>query len=98
MSLYPGDLDANNVGFEDCMAEAIEQEMESVFKNVKGMDLPLSGKEDRKMLFVAISRGILKYLQNNQGAFLKTITLEDLNNNVFTAKVKGLELDIIMEK
>jgi hypothetical protein len=94
MSLYPGDMNADDDTFAKSMAGSIENEMQSIFESVKGTKLPLAGKEDRKMLFVAISRGILRYLKNNPD-FINTITLEDPNDNSITTEtVTGMDLDI----
>jgi hypothetical protein len=94
MSLYPGDMNTDDEIFAKSMAGTIENEMESIFENIKGTKLPLTGREDRKMLFVAISRGILRYLHDNPD-FINSITLEDPNDNsVSTGSVIGMDLDI----
>jgi hypothetical protein len=40
--------------------------MGDVFAKVKGTSIPEVGNEDRRLLYVAISRGILKYLADHQ--------------------------------
>lgn len=49
--------------FEDSMAAAIEEAFEDAWKTVHGSDLPKKGKWDRRILFVAVARGVLGYLQ-----------------------------------
>jgi hypothetical protein len=74
MSLYPGAprLDENNrhvlddLALQQSMALAIEVAMNDVFQKVKGTPVPEVGKEDRRLLFVAVSRGVLQYLQSHQ--------------------------------
>jgi hypothetical protein len=74
MSLYPGAprLDENNrhvlddLALQQSMALAIEVAMNDVFQKVKGTPVPEVGKEDRRLLFVAISRGVLQYLESHQ--------------------------------
>jgi hypothetical protein len=74
MSLYPGAprLDENNrhvlddLALQQSMALAIEEAMSDVFQKVKGTPVPEVGKEDRRLLFVAVSRGVLKYLDSHQ--------------------------------
>lgn len=74
MSLYPGAprLDENNrhvlddLALQRSMALAIEEAMNDVFQKVKGTPVPEVGKEDRRLLFVAVSRGVLQYLESHQ--------------------------------
>jgi hypothetical protein len=74
MSLYPGAprLDENNrhvlddLALQQSMALAIEEAMNDMFQKVKGTPVPEVGKEDRRLLFVAVSRGVLKYLDSHQ--------------------------------
>jgi hypothetical protein len=81
MSLYPGAprwdsakerCVLDDQALQQSMALAMEKAMKHVFKKVKGTDLPKAGEEDRWLLFVAISRGILQYLHANQGAITVT--------------------------
>jgi hypothetical protein len=80
MSLYPGKPTLVNpqdppekhkyvlddAGLANSLAKAIEDAMDKVSQQVKGKSLPAVGKEDRRLLFVAISRGILQYLMDHQ--------------------------------
>jgi hypothetical protein len=80
MSLYPGAPRLINpddppgehryvlddTALEQSMAKVIEEEMADIFRLVKGTPLPDSGKEDRRLLYVAISRGVLKCLRDHQ--------------------------------
>ena len=47
------------------MAEALEESMRNVYQQYKGITLSDAGKEDRWLLFAAISRGVLKYLKDH---------------------------------
>ncbi len=60
--LFPGKIDNVN----GSMIEAIENQMASLFVQVKGTNIPDIGKEDRRILFAAIARGVLQYLKDNQ--------------------------------
>ena len=74
MTLYPGAprLDENNrhvlddLALQQSMALAIEEAMNDVFQKIKGTPLPEVGREDRRLLFVAVSRGVLQYLDSHQ--------------------------------
>lgn len=70
MSLNSGSL--SNGQFAGSMAEAIEKEFNSVWTAVYGMPLPEKGEKDRKIIFLAISRGILKYLNENENSIQVT--------------------------
>jgi hypothetical protein len=53
--------------FENSMAAEIEAAMRTEWHSVKGYDLPApAGEEDRKILFVAVARGVLKYLTDHR--------------------------------
>ena len=76
MSLYPGAprLDENNrhvlddLALQQSMALAIEAALNDMFQKVKGTPVPEVGKEDRRLLFVAVSRGVLQYLHCHPAA------------------------------
>jgi hypothetical protein len=74
---------------EQSMAKAIEDAMADVFEKVNGTPLPASGQEDRRVLFVALSRGILKYLQDHQKTIVAT---QDQGNHAH-----GVDLRVTME-
>src|SRR5436309_2617227 len=71
MSLFPGGAVPDGTGFRysledpalvDSMALAMEQEMKVVYQGVKNVPLPETAAKDLRLLFVAIARGVLKYL------------------------------------
>ena len=75
MSLYPGaprwdaakkKYELDDTGLEQSMARAMEDEMRYVFETVKEIPLPEMGQDDRRLLFVAISRGVLRCLRDHQ--------------------------------
>jgi hypothetical protein len=77
--------------FEDSLAEAMEKAMEIAWPKVKGQPLPEVGQEDRRLLFVAIAQGILRYLQDNTDALIVhdvTVT-QDAGNNVTSSNASG---------
>ncbi len=43
------------------------------YRIMKNRDLPSAFSEDRELLFRAIARGILEYLEAKQGEFISTI-------------------------
>jgi hypothetical protein len=52
------------------MAEAIEQALDDV-RVESGLDpLPADGRDDRRMLFMAIARGVVAHLAANDDAFV----------------------------
>ena len=78
MSLYPGApaYDALTDKYEwsdtelelaDSMAKEIEDALQDIYSKINnGKIIGDVGKEDRNLLFVAISRGILNYLKNHK--------------------------------
>ncbi|MFQ5793432.1 MAG: hypothetical protein ACE5JP_00075 [Candidatus Bipolaricaulia bacterium] len=72
--LYGGSLNEPQGQFENSMAGEIEKALNDL-RAKEGMDpIPL-GNRDRRMLFIAIARGVINHLKNNEQAF--QIHLED---------------------
>jgi hypothetical protein len=79
------------------MAEKINLALEELYKEKHGQLLPEAGKEDRQMLFLAISRGILAYLDQEEKNLIEKMTLRwKVGSNYYQRKydVKDLELNI----
>lgn len=78
--------------FEDSMAEAIEDALKAEWATVKGIAFPDAGEEDRRLLFVAIAQGILRYLKDNAEASIIVhsveVTQED-GNDISSAGTTG---------
>ncbi len=60
--LKPGSLS----DYQGSMAEAMEQEFNRTWRQKYGSDLPEQGREDRRVLFVSIARGVVLYLKEHQ--------------------------------
>ena len=73
MALKPGSV----ADFASSMAAAIEDAMKAEWQAVKGVPLPAQGEEDRRLLFVAVARGVLTYLKAHQNEVLTAITTKD---------------------
>ena len=48
------------------IAHDIDQALADEFQKVKGIELPSEGQEDRRMLFIAIAKGIVSYFSRNE--------------------------------
>lgn len=59
------------------MVSAIEEALRKEWHKEKKSPLPDIGQEDRRLLFAAIARGILEYLENNQNEIFSGITIRD---------------------
>lgn len=90
MGLKPGHVN----DFANSMAQAIEQAFVEEWQAVKGTALPAGDPTDRRLLFVAIARGVLRYLEVNQNQLIATIRLDDGDGFVRTYDVTALDLDI----
>ena len=73
----------------DSMAEAIEVALQQEWPLVQGVPLPAEGLLERRILFVAIARGVLQYLKDHQHEFMNSITL-----NGIPQAVTNVELNI----
>ena len=60
--LKPGTLS----DYSESMAEIMEQEFNKAWRQKNGKDLPEEGREDRRILFVAVARGVTLYLSQHQ--------------------------------
>lgn len=70
MALKAGTMTSTDSdAFLNSMAEAMIKAMEKEWKVVKGKPLPSAGREDMKLMFIAISQGVVKHLKNNQSSF-----------------------------
>lgn len=82
--------------FGGSLAEAIEQAMREEWLAVKGVALPDQGRDDRRLLFVAIARGLFVYLKANEDDFMNEIRLRDASvpGSDRTYEVTQLELNL----
>ncbi len=69
VKLYGGTINA----FADSMAEEIEKALNQV-RAEEGMSALPTGDRDRRMLFIAIARGIINHLQKKQEALAVSVT------------------------
>ncbi len=92
--LYPGKYEA----IEESMAAAIEDQMKKLFEEVKKTNIPDIGKEDRKILFVAIARGILQYLNDNQNLINITFKFQGPASNQPIEITANVNMNIDMDK
>lgn len=81
MTLKPGAprvLDGKWVLDDDAvagsMALEIEEQFKAVYEHVKGEEMSLDNEEDLRILLVAIARGVVMHLQENQ-AGINTATV-----------------------
>jgi hypothetical protein len=79
--------------FSGSMAEAIENALAKEFQAVNGTTLPADEKNGRHIMFSAIASGILKYLEDHQDDFIKTITLQSGSGSTDNTVTK-LDLNI----
>jgi hypothetical protein len=106
VSLYPGAprlvnpgdppddfrYELDDTALEQSMAEAMEDEMRYVFEKVKRTPIPEVGQDDRRLLFVAISRGVLRCLRDHQ------TTMSITGQTSLGTSLKGdIDLDVMME-
>ena len=75
------------------IAAAIEAAFVTEWLNVKGDNLSAYGQQERRILFVAIARGMLQYLEANQNQIVNALTLEFSSGVQQTYTVTGLDLN-----
>ena len=83
-TLYGGSLK----DFSDSMAEEIEIAYNAVLAEAGKNPLPDAGRQDRRMLFLAIARGVVNHLVKKEQAISVTLPASPAGQ-VLTAKVTG---------
>ncbi len=81
------------------LAQAIEEEMDRLYTQIRGTPLPSAGAADRQLLFLAIARGILRYLEENQRTAVSSIKLQETGVPLAAATsytVTDLDLNIVL--
>ncbi len=78
------------------LAELMEQELKVIYPQLKGISLSEAGSEDRRMMFLAISRGLLRHLKQEEDSTVTDITLQN-GVTIVTHTVPGLTLNITIE-
>lgn len=75
--------------FADSMAEEIENAYNTVLAENGRQKPPLSeSPDDRRMLFIAISRGVINHLQKKQNAIAITIPAVNPAGQTVAAQIK----------
>jgi hypothetical protein len=101
MSLKPGYPRRNNEdkvviddpAISNSMAGYIDQAMKDTYKAMKNEVLPTAGEEDRRILFVAIARGILSYLKQHENEFISSIRY-DISTETYSVDTLNLDIQI----
>ncbi len=83
----------NDAAFADSLAAAMEDALEREYEAVKQEALPDQGRDDRRMLLVAISQGIVRYLADNPDAWQISVetTLTNLSDAEGTGTVDSIQ-------
>jgi hypothetical protein len=80
------------------IASELIQAMQTAFSNewqaTKGSPLPAGGTEDRRLLFAAVAKGLLGYLDDRHDGVLTEITFQDAGLDPQAHRVVGAKFDI----
>ena len=88
----------DDTALQDTLAKAIEEAMADAFQKVKGYRCPNAGADDRRLLFVAIARGVIKYLEAHQNDVLASVTIRHTIGPSVTHTVSNVDLNITIDK
>lgn len=70
--------------FSGSMAAEMEKVMESEMQALKGHGLPEMGRDERRVMLVAVARGMLNYLKQHENDLIKFIKIRvDTSPDVF---------------
>lgn len=77
------------------LATELQAALPGAWQTVKNAPFPGDPNDpDQRILFLAIARGLLKYLEANQNGVMSTITLQTGGSPAVTSTVTGLDLNI----
>lgn len=79
--------------FSGSLAEAIENAMKAEWQAVKGEPMPDTDPTDRRILFVAIARGVLGYLEAHQTDAIESIDLKIGSGSSTTFTVTSVDFN-----
>jgi hypothetical protein len=79
------------------LTDAIEKAFGTEWTKSKGGTAPDAGKDDRRLMFAAVARGILEYLSAQQSDFIASLTLTDVAGNssiAYNASAMSLNINV----
>jgi hypothetical protein len=86
------DLKGGSVrNFSGSMAEEMEKVMEAEMQALKGHGLPEMGRDERRVMLVAVARGMLNYLKIHEKDIIRNIRLDPGSADDIDAEVEDLE-------
>jgi hypothetical protein len=62
---------------DDTMTAYIESAMQEEWLAARGEALPTAGAEDRRVLFAAVAKGVLRYLYEHRADLITTRRIDD---------------------
>jgi hypothetical protein len=79
-------------------ASELTDEIEAAFADewarLKAIPLPGAGAEERRMLFAAVARGVLAYLDRKDDEIFRSITLGRTGGDTTTWDIVDTDLDV----
>ena len=78
----------------NAMTDAIETAYKAEWQRVKPNPLPDAGKDDRRLIFAGVARGILQYLSDHHNDLLTSITTQTPDGSEIRAQVTETDLGI----
>jgi hypothetical protein len=82
--------------FDSSLAAAMETAMGEEWLAVRGEPMPQQGRDDRRIMFAAVARGLFTFLDQNEDALITGITLRSTSGSITDTswRVVQLELDL----
>ena len=76
------------------LTAAIEAGFDREWAAAKGTPAPSAGTADRRIMFAAVARGILQYLEAQENELINTMSGKDEHGNGVFIRVETTDLDI----
>jgi hypothetical protein len=78
------------------LTDAIDEAFREEYARDHPNPLPEAGSQDRRLLFAAVARGLLRYLETHEDEIFKTLTLRIQGGDEHTYTVTDTDLDIVI--
>jgi hypothetical protein len=78
----------------DALAARIETDFRTLWQQRRGVDPGPDAASERELLFLAVARGVLNYLESEQNQMFNTIRLQPQGSSTTAVTYRVLELDL----
>jgi len=75
------------------LANVMADELDEAWQEVKGVAFPGGNREDARVMFLAVARGLLLYLEQHKGDMVANVTIDRGGGATEALTVRRVDLD-----